>query len=238
MELYSYQGKEPAELPFRIRLDDGSTRTSLNILSVEELQEIGFIGPIVKPQFDQDTQKIEWTGTEYQIILLTDEEIANKNQEDRLQNLKKVNYNLFWQLLIDGRVYKKLRNASLQSLAANTICTELISLFSDAKVGKVDEYSIQKYLNILFLNFEFTSEEVKELKDFMNQTYLDVIFTLPDEEYISTYTYHLESNTIIPPAPYESWTLVNDKWEAPIPYPTDGKTYRWIEEELNWEFMY
>jgi hypothetical protein len=36
---------------------------------------------------------------------------------------------------------------------------------------------------------------------------------------------------------YESWILNEDTcdWEAPIPYPTDGKVYEWDETILDWE---
>lgn len=36
---------------------------------------------------------------------------------------------------------------------------------------------------------------------------------------------------------YPSW-IRNDEhrnWEAPIPYPNDGKRYQWNEDMLNWE---
>jgi len=238
MSLYSYKNQEPTALPFRIRLDDGSTRTSLNELSVEELQDLGFIGPITKPEFDENTQRIEWTGSSYEIIELTEEEIsqrvAEKEAEERKQKLENIDYNRFWELLITSGVYKKLRAAALQSLAANTLCTELIALFGDAKAGKPNVRIIQQYMNILFFNFEFTAEEVEELQGFMNDTNLIVQYTLPDAEYLSSHTYDPESNTIVVSAPFDSWVLVNGKWEAPVPYPTDGKVYNWNEDQVNW----
>jgi hypothetical protein len=238
MSLYSYKNQEPAALPFRIRLDNGSTRTSLNELSPEELEGLGFVGPIVKPEFDKDTQRIEWIDGEYQVIQLTEEEIARrvaeKEAEERRQKLENVDYNRFWELLITSGVYKKLRAAASQSLAANTLCTELIALFGDAKAGNPNTGIIQQYMDIIFFNFEFTEEEVEELKDFINQTNLDVVYTLPDAEYLSSHTYDPETNTIVGPAPFESWVLVNGKWEAPVPYPTDGKVYRWNEQSKMW----
>lgn len=50
------------------------------------------------------------------------------------------------------------------------------------------------------------------------------------------YTYDRERDAFIPPKPFASW-LLNDEsclWEAPVPYPTDGKTYEWNETEGNW----
>ena len=43
-------------------------------------------------------------------------------------------------------------------------------------------------------------------------------------------------DAFIPPSPFESWILNEDSctWEAPEPYPTDGKHYAWNEESLSW----
>jgi hypothetical protein len=50
------------------------------------------------------------------------------------------------------------------------------------------------------------------------------------------YTYDPIRDAFIPPKPYNSWILNDDTclWEAPIPYPTDGKLYKWNEETQNW----
>lgn len=43
------------------------------------------------------------------------------------------------------------------------------------------------------------------------------------------------NNAFIPPAPYPSWVLSTSfKWQAPTPYPTDGKQYAWDEDTLSW----
>lgn len=50
------------------------------------------------------------------------------------------------------------------------------------------------------------------------------------------YTYDSVRDAFIPPKPYPSWTLNEDKciWEAPTPMPTDGKFYIWNEDTTNW----
>ena len=50
------------------------------------------------------------------------------------------------------------------------------------------------------------------------------------------YTYDRERDAFIPPKPYASWILNEQSclWEAPVPYPTDGKMYRWDETAGNW----
>ena len=49
------------------------------------------------------------------------------------------------------------------------------------------------------------------------------------------YAYNSEKDIFIPPKPYISWSLnSDDDWSAPVPYPEDGKVYRWDENTLNW----
>ena len=51
------------------------------------------------------------------------------------------------------------------------------------------------------------------------------------------YSYDSTRDAFIPPQPFSSWTLNEDTclWDSPVPYPTDGKLYKWNEEILNWE---
>jgi hypothetical protein len=51
------------------------------------------------------------------------------------------------------------------------------------------------------------------------------------------YSYDSGRDAFIPPKPFASWLLNEDTclWDAPTPYPTDGKMYRWVEEDLNWQ---
>ena len=51
------------------------------------------------------------------------------------------------------------------------------------------------------------------------------------------YTYDAAKDAFIPPQPFNSWTLNEDTclWDSPVPYPADGKLYKWNEESVNWE---
>jgi len=53
------------------------------------------------------------------------------------------------------------------------------------------------------------------------------------------YTYDLQLDAFIPPKPYPSWVLspVTIDWEAPVPYPTDGKVYSWNEGTGSWQLV-
>lgn len=50
------------------------------------------------------------------------------------------------------------------------------------------------------------------------------------------YVYDANLDAFIPPKPFNSWLLNQGtaNWEAPTPYPTDGKTYYWSEDDLTW----
>lgn len=50
------------------------------------------------------------------------------------------------------------------------------------------------------------------------------------------YTYDSTRDAFIPPQPYPSWILDESSclWNAPVPYPTDGKRYSWDEATQSW----
>lgn len=50
------------------------------------------------------------------------------------------------------------------------------------------------------------------------------------------YTYDAVRDAFIAPQPFPSWVLDEDtcRWEAPVPYPTDGKVYAWDEDTVSW----
>ena len=50
------------------------------------------------------------------------------------------------------------------------------------------------------------------------------------------YTYDPVLDAFIAPQPYPSWLLntATCQWQAPVPYPDDGKTYIWDEATLSW----
>lgn len=50
------------------------------------------------------------------------------------------------------------------------------------------------------------------------------------------YTYDPVLDAFIPPQPYPSWLLntTTCQWQAPVPYPNDGKRYVWDETTQSW----
>ena len=51
------------------------------------------------------------------------------------------------------------------------------------------------------------------------------------------YTYDPQNDVFYAPQPFASWTLNQTTWlwEAPTPYPTDGKPYTWDEATTSWK---
>jgi len=51
------------------------------------------------------------------------------------------------------------------------------------------------------------------------------------------YSYDAQADVFVPPQPYASWVLspLTILWEAPVPYPTDGKAYEWDEATTSWK---
>ena len=58
-----------------------------------------------------------------------------------------------------------------------------------------------------------------------------VLGVIADNEYTALKTQEHEKRK-----PYASWVghIETMTWEAPIPYPTDGKFYRWDEPTISW----
>ena len=50
------------------------------------------------------------------------------------------------------------------------------------------------------------------------------------------FSYDATRDAFISPKPYASWTLNEDTclWDAPTPFPTDGKIYVWDEPTTSW----
>ena len=50
------------------------------------------------------------------------------------------------------------------------------------------------------------------------------------------FTYSADLDAFVPPKPYPSWLLntTTCQWQAPVPYPNDGKMYQWDEATQSW----
>ena len=53
------------------------------------------------------------------------------------------------------------------------------------------------------------------------------------------FVYDPVRDAFYPQQPYPSWVLNEQTclWESRVPYPDDGKPYKWNEEELRWDLV-
>lgn len=58
--LYSYQGQEPQELPHKIRLSGGRSRTDSSTFTEEEIADAGFTGPYERLEFNPEIETQSW----------------------------------------------------------------------------------------------------------------------------------------------------------------------------------
>jgi len=87
--LYSYKGQEPQELPKRIRLSDGRSRTDSSTFTEEELANAGFTGPYDYPEYDENYhESVSWNSElkQWDIIPLPEKFFWDrlKNRRDNL----------------------------------------------------------------------------------------------------------------------------------------------------------
>lgn len=87
--LYSKNGLYPNQIPFRIKLSNGLTRTDPSTFTPEEIADAGYITVEDPPASIPDTQILEWTGTNWNVRDKTEQELelelARKWQEIRDQ---------------------------------------------------------------------------------------------------------------------------------------------------------
>ena len=51
------------------------------------------------------------------------------------------------------------------------------------------------------------------------------------------YIYDRTNDVFYPPKPFDSWSIsveTNWLWNPPVPYPDDGKLYKWVDAIKNW----
>jgi hypothetical protein len=165
-------GNAPQILPdsWRESLPDGTIRTDLPDLTDEELNAIGWKGPITIPShISFFTHNYEWNPEtrEYDVTELLDHEKQNR-----------VEYQTFWDLLLNTSAYATIKLASSQSLEANTLATEFIALMSDAKRGEANIEKIQQILTEIISSIPFTPEELAEIQEAFTESGMFAIYTL------------------------------------------------------------
>ena len=104
--------------------------------------------------------------------------IAQQISVEEYEKQKRVQYQQFWDKLLDTGAYTTIKTASTQSLQANTLATEFIALMSDAKRGQANIIKIQEVLTDIISGIAFNAEELAEIQTAFTQSGMSVIYTL------------------------------------------------------------
>jgi hypothetical protein len=102
--LYSFKGAYPTQLPNRIRLSDGTTRTDRDSFTSEEIADAGWFEVDPKPVVNYP-QKVIWTGNDWEVRYPNDYEIGVKwssIREKRNRILKELDYMVLKELETGG----------------------------------------------------------------------------------------------------------------------------------------
>ena len=98
-----------------------------------------------------------------------------------LQNFEKerrVNYDMFWNALLDTDVYTTMKTAASSALAANVLLTEFIALLDDAKRGFANVTKMQASISGILAGITFSADELAELQTLFDSTGMTAVYTL------------------------------------------------------------
>lgn len=120
------------------------------------------------PYYEDDKWKVDWL-----IRNLTPEELYSK-----------VNYMEFWNCLVQNPIYITIKQQASQNLSVNVVCTEFITLISEAKLGIANPTLIQLSINELINILTLTSEEYNSIQLLMLNGNMNLVYTLPSRQFI------------------------------------------------------
>ena len=177
--LYSYQNREPAPLPERIRLPDGMTVRPP--LSAEQLGELGYTGPFTFPSFNSATQIVTWDVNDMTYRVL---DIAQQDRDARARKAQEAsaNYRLFYDGLISGAAYQEIRSQAITSLPLTVACTEFIAAMGDAKAGAPNLAALQACIDGVIEASTLNDEHLEEIYNYLEAAGIWGLITLGDFE--------------------------------------------------------
>jgi hypothetical protein len=108
----------------------------------------------------------------------TETRVYDATELDEFEKKRRVQYQKFWDLLLDTGAYTTIKTASTQSLQANTLATEFIALMSDAKRDQANIVKIQEVLTEIVSGIPFTPEELVEIQEAFTQSGMFSVYTL------------------------------------------------------------
>ena len=177
--LYSYQNREPAPLPERIRMPDGMTVRPP--LSAEQLGELGYAGPINVPSYDPALQVRQWDTNDmvYRVYDLAPQEIEARA---RAAQEAAANYPLLYDALIGSGAYQEIVTQATENLPLTVACTQFLSAMVDAKLGQPNLTALQHCIDLVLASATLTDEQLQEIYAALNAAGLWGLITLGDFE--------------------------------------------------------
>lgn len=169
---YSPNGAYPQQLPDYWKFSDGTIRTDLPELSDPELESLGWFGPIEMPPTPGTsyyTHSYEWNSETLSF---------DSTELDSYEKERRIDYNRFWNSLVESTAYQTIRSAATQSLEVNVYCTEFIALISDAKMKNPNKAKIQESIGNIFNNIPFSNDELLEVQKIFEDSGMFAVYTL------------------------------------------------------------
>lgn len=158
--VYSYQNREPAPLPERIRLPDGSTLRPP--LSSEQLGQLGYTGPISVPSYDPTTQLRSWDTNDmcYRVLQLAPQEIEARAVA---QQEASANYRLLYSTLTGSSTYQEIVSQAADNLPLTVACTQFLSAMVDAKLGEPNLPALQLCIDAVLRTATLNDDHLQEI---------------------------------------------------------------------------
>ena len=91
---------------------------------------------------------------------------------------QRVEYNEFWNGLLDTDVYSTLKTAASTTLAANMMLTEFVALLDDAKRERANTTKIQASITGILAGITLSTDETAELQTLFDSTGMSAVYTL------------------------------------------------------------
>jgi hypothetical protein len=182
---YSYKTFQPEVLSDTYVSPHNELFQNLTERSDEELRELGFIevelpeglynrmnNPTKYPTEEDWTKTYTWYR----------DPMGFQIGENSLEDIKRnIDYSRFWVDFSKITAYNKIREQSMSSLPINTVVTELIYLFIDAKSNRpylINVDRIQSCFDFIFANVEFSEVELQEIQEIFVGTGMHYQYTI------------------------------------------------------------
>jgi hypothetical protein len=181
---YSYKTFYPEEISGSYVTVFNEHFTGLENRSNAELEGLGFV-PVELPEglYKIKNQEGKYPPEEYWTHSYRwDRTISGFIVEEKSleQKISQIDYTTFWNDLSETSAYDKIREGAMTSLPVNTVATELIALFTNAKSGNIKVEKIQNCLDFIFTNIVFTEAELQEIQEIFVGTGMHYQYTIPN----------------------------------------------------------